>query len=87
MGMAHHRKKMNITKIAEYKNRNTVAVLEELLQQAKHGDITGFAFACKLGETLHGIGLTGDYRADPIQGLSITARLQHLLNRAVDGLE
>ncbi len=45
---------MSVTKITEYLAREPVAALEELLEQARRGEITGFAFACKLGDKHHG---------------------------------
>lgn len=75
---------MSVTKIAEFRSKETVAVLEELLADARLGKITGFAFACKYGEKNHGIGLTGDYRKDPIEVLAVHGRIQHVLNTLVD---
>ncbi len=75
---------MAVTSIVEYRNKETVAVLEELLDQARRGEITGFAFACKIGAQNHGIGLTGDYREDPIAALAVTARIAHVLNGLYD---
>lgn len=75
---------MAVTSIIEYRNKETVAVLEQLLEQARKGEISGFAFACKLGGKDHGIGITGDYRADPIATLAIAGRISHVLNELYD---
>jgi hypothetical protein len=75
---------MAVTSIVEYRNKETVAVLEELLDQARRGEITGLAFACKVGDKNHGIGLTGDYRDDPISTLAVVSRIAHVLNGLYD---
>lgn len=75
----------NVTKITEYKTREVVAALEELLEQARRGEISGFAFACKFGDRHHGIGLTGDYRKDPLPVLAVTARISARINQILDG--
>lgn len=75
---------MSVTSIIEFRNKETISVLEELLAQARAGDISGFAFACKYGGNRHGIGLTGDYRKDPIEALAVTARIAHVLNTLYD---
>lgn len=73
-----------MTKISEYQARDTVAALEQLLEEARAGKITGFAWACKLGPKNHGIGLTGDYRKDPLQVLAISARIEYRLHQIID---
>lgn len=78
---------MSVTKIKEYASKETVTVLRELLRQAEAGEITGFAFACKLGPKHHGIGITDDYRRDPVQVLAVTSRIDHRLNEIIDGRE
>jgi hypothetical protein len=52
---------------------------------AESGEMTGLAFACKLGERHHGMGLAGDYRDDPVQVLAVTARIIHRVNQILDG--
>lgn len=74
----------NVTHIEEFRNKETIGVLEELLELAKAGQITGFVFACKYNSKRHGIGLTGDYRKDPIEALAISARIIHVLNTLHD---
>lgn len=70
--------------IIEWKTNETVEVLEELLKLAKDGEITGLMFSYKLLGHRGGIGLTGEYRKDPISVLQPAARLSHILNRMFD---
>lgn len=73
-----------VTTIAEWRNRETVAVIRELLAKAEAGEVLGLAFAVNNGEMSHGIGLTGVYREDPIQTLAIAARITHVVNCLID---
>lgn len=75
---------MAVTQIREYASKETVATLRELLSQAERGEISGFAFACKLGAKNHGIGICDDYRRDPAQVLAITARIEYRLNQIIE---
>ncbi len=71
--------------LAEYRkrNRDTVAVVKELLQLAESGQATGIAFVVKLGRNGHHAGIEGDYRRNPEEALPAASRLkaQILLNR------
>lgn len=73
-----------VTTIFEYRARETIACLEQLLQEARRGEISGFAFACKRGDHDHGIGLTGNYRDDPLPVLAVTSRIDHVVNDLID---
>lgn len=73
-----------LTRIEEWKNRDTILVLKELLEMAESGEVTGLAFSCKIGEVQHGIGLTGDYASDPAQIFAIVSRAQHIVNGRLD---
>lgn len=75
---------MSVTRIAEWKARGTVEVLRALLEKAEDGRISGIVFACKEGNQHQGIGLTGDYRDDPVQVLAVNERIRHVVNRLID---
>lgn len=75
---------VTVTKITEYRTRDTVKALEELLEMAKAGKLTGLVFACKYGPWDHGIGVVGDYYKDPIPALAIAGRLFRALNKFAD---
>lgn len=75
---------MAVTRISEYRSSDTVTALEELLVLAKQGTLTGMVFACKYDHWHHGVGVTGDYRRDPIPALGVAGRLFRMLNRFAD---
>lgn len=72
-----------VTRLAQYRAKQTVEVLEELLEQAKAGDLTGLAVVCKRSSK-HTFCLTGDYREDPLPVMALAERMQHVLNRMMD---
>jgi hypothetical protein len=74
---------MNLVRLSEYRNRELVAVLKELLNLAEDGHASGMAFVVKIGKTHRG-GLAGDYRRNPDEGLSAAARLKHQLLQPAD---
>lgn len=73
-----------VTEIREYRARNIRATLERLIALVDSGEMTGLAFACKIGDSHHGIGLAGDYREDPVQVLAVTARINYRINQILD---
>jgi len=75
---------MSVTSIAEWKARSTIEVLRALLAKAERGRISGFVFACKEDDHHQGIGLTGDYRDDPVQVLAVNERIRHVVNNMID---
>lgn len=74
-----------VTSISEYRARTIRATLEDLIRLNDSGEMTGLAFACKIGDDHHGIGLAGDYLTDPVQVLAVTARITHRVNLLLDG--
>jgi hypothetical protein len=75
---------MSVTHIAEWKAKSTVEVLRALLAKAERGKISGFVFACKEDNRHQGIGMTGDYRDDPLQVLAVNERIRHVVNEMID---
>lgn len=73
-----------VTSIREYRARSVRATLEELIRLVDSGEMTGLAFACKIGDFHHGIGLAGDYQDDPAQVLAVTARINYRINQILD---
>lgn len=74
-----------VIEIREYRSRSIRTTLEGLIALVDSGEMTGLAFACKIGDLHHGIGLAGDYREDPLQVLSVTARINYRINQILDG--
>ena len=77
---------MTVTNLREYKNRDTVELLEKLLEQAKRGDIDGMVFCVQRGPRRHSMGVTGSYFSDPVTAIVPCARMQHRLHLLADEL-
>lgn len=76
-----------ITKLVEYRNRDTIAALTELLRLAREGRIRGLVFTAWSGRRAHAIGITGDYWHDPAQALAAANRMAYLLNQHITDAE
>lgn len=59
-------------------------VLKALLAKAERGEISGFLYVTKEGRRPQQIGMTGDYRDNPVQVLAVNERIRHVVNRLVD---
>lgn len=70
---------MNVVRMQEFRNRELVGVLRELLQLAERGTVSGLAFVVKIGRKGHRSGLTGDYSRNPDEALSAAVRLKERL--------
>lgn len=67
---------MKLVSLAEYKNREVVAVLRDLLAMAEKGQAQGLAFVVKMGRAVHRGGLAGDYMRNPDEAVSAAVRLK-----------
>jgi hypothetical protein len=74
-------KSSNVISIKEYKERDTIATLERLLEKARAGEITGLIYTVSLSQWDHAVGVTGRYREDPISGLGAAGRVFDILNQ------
>lgn len=74
---------MNTTRLAEYRNRDTIEALTELLRLARDGRIRGLVFTAWASPRRHVIGITGDYWHDPAQALAAANRMAYLLNQHI----
>ena len=70
---------MNVVRMQEFRNRELVGVLRELLQLAERGSVSGMAFVVKVGRAAHRAGLTGDYSRNQDEALSAVVRLKERL--------
>lgn len=77
----------NVVRIQDFKARDTVDALEELLASARSGRISGLAFAIKYDGKEHAFGLTGDYLERPMDAAAMVIRVQHRLNQLIDKME
>lgn len=74
---------MAVVRIVEYKNRDTISALEDMLARAKAGQIQGLCFAYKIDDRNHGIALTGEYIEDPTDVLAVVSRIEFEVNQLV----
>lgn len=70
---------MQVVSLVQYKNRELIAVLKELLQLAESGQAQGLAFVVKVGRRRHYSGLTGDYSRSPDEAIPAVVRLKETL--------
>ena len=73
-----------VTKLDEWKNRDTVETLADLLEKARKGEISGLLFSVRLGAKHHAMGAAGEYLSDPMMAVGIAARMQHRLHIMID---
>jgi len=78
---------MTVTKIADFKSKETVEMLRDLLEKAENGEILGLVFCVRLGIRRHAMGVSGHYKDDPVMAVAVTARMGHRLNVAADALD
>ena len=78
---------MPVTKLVEYANREMIETLEDLLKQARQGEIKGFLFAVRLGIKRHAMGVSGEYAQDPIMAAAVTSRILYKLHTIADGAQ
>lgn len=71
---------MQVIKLDEYRNRDVVSALRDLLAMAENGEVQGLVFVAKLGQA-HRAGALGDYRLHPEQALPAATRMQRHLKR------
>jgi hypothetical protein len=70
-----------IIQINEHRNKDILTYLEELTEKARAGEITGVAFAVRIGDTHANIGTLGHYAVDHISALGIVAKLFSFINK------
>lgn len=70
---------MRVVRITQRQSKEVVAVLEELLELARAGDVHGVAFVVKRGPRDHWAGAAGDYRRFPEEALSATFLMERAL--------
>lgn len=75
---------MTVVNLSEFKNRQTILVMEHLLARAKRGEVSGFLFSIQIGEKQHSMGVCGGYLDDPTTGVAVASRMWRQLNTIVD---
>lgn len=69
----------NVVQLREFKNRDLVDTMRELLALAEAGHIEGHCFVVKLGAGDHRAGVTGDYKRAPAEALQATFLMERFL--------
>jgi hypothetical protein len=73
-----------VVQIGDFRGKETVAVLRELLIKASHGDIVAFGFNVEFKDGEQKTGFTGKYKADPAEALRVANRMSQRLNAIRD---
>lgn len=72
---------MNVVRIDDYRDADTIATLRDLLHRAENGKLRGIAFSIKVGANHHRLGMTGDYWTNPSDVLFCATRLSYKVNQ------
>lgn len=72
---------MNIVRIDDYRDADTIATLRDLLQRAENGKLRGIAFSIKTSGNQHRLGMTGAYWDNPHEVLMCATRLSYKVNQ------
>jgi hypothetical protein len=68
-----------VVNLGQHSNRETVAVLEDLLMRALRGEITGLVFGIYENRQ-HRYGTTDYYTSHPVVALGAVSRIKSILN-------
>lgn len=71
-----------VVKIATYRARDMIEILEELLREAKQGRVTGLVVAWKARNGAYNSATAGDYQKDYIAALGAASKLWSEINDA-----
>jgi hypothetical protein len=70
---------LKVVNLAAYRGQQVAEVLEELLEAARKGEISGLAYIVKVGPGDNRAGLAGIYKYQPDKALRATFQLERLL--------
>lgn len=73
-----------VVSIGDFRRKETVAVLRELLVKAARGEVAGFAFEVEFRDGSHKSGFTGKYRSDAMDAAKAALRMSQHLNAIQD---
>ena len=71
---------MSVVQLGDYRGKETVAVLRELLIRASRGQVAGFGFNVEFKDGTQKTGFTGKYKANPTEALRVANRMSQRLN-------
>lgn len=78
---------MTITTVADYLNRDTVLVLEQLLVRARSGELRGVTICTRPDRGADELVLTGIYRNRPEKAVNACVRMAWRLSQLQDDLD
>lgn len=78
---------MSVTRITEFRSRETVAVLEHLLERAKRGELIGIAMCALPTHGPEEITFTDLYRRNPAAASNACMRVSWRLTQMQDELD
>jgi hypothetical protein len=73
-----------VVRLGDYRTKDAVAVLRELLVLASRGKVAAFGFNVELKDGTQKTGFTGKYAADPAEALRVATRMSQRLNAIQD---
>lgn len=73
-----------VVQIGDFRGKETVAVLRELLVKASRGEVAALGFNVEFKDGTQKTGFTGRYRADPAEALRVANRMSQQLNAIQD---
>lgn len=73
-----------VVQIGDFRGKETVAVLRELLVKASRGEVIAFGFNVEFKNGTQKTGFTGRYRTDPAEALRVAGRMSQQLNAIQD---
>jgi hypothetical protein len=65
----------NVSQLSDYRNRETLELLESLLKRAKTGELTGLVFSASLPAGRQTMGWSGPFKRSPELALTACANL------------
>jgi len=69
-----------VIQLGDYKGKETIAVLRELLVRASRGEVSAFGFSVEFKDGSQKTGFTGKYKVDPQKALKVANRMSQRLN-------
>lgn len=73
-----------VVQLSDFRGKETVAVLRELLVKGSRGEIAAFGFNVEFKDGTQKTGFTGRYKVDPAEALRVANRMSQRLNAIQD---
>lgn len=73
-----------VVQLGDYRNKETLTLLRELLIKASDGEIVAFGFNVEFKDGTQKTGFSGKYKVDPVEALRVANRMSTRLNAIQD---